>query len=86
MGNNLGNTSTHNQITQCDKISESELLPGDLAFLMDEKGVTTHVGIYAGKRDGKQVWIHENAAANNVSMDTVNYWTGYYRLHIMKEK
>lgn len=85
MGNNLGNTNTTGQIKMCKKISVGELLPGDLAFLMDKNGNTTHVGIYAGTNEnGEMVWIHENSHDNNVAVNTVSYWSGYYRLNIME--
>ena len=84
MNDNLGNMNTEGQIRQCSRIEKSQLLPGDLAFLM-ENGVTTHVGIYAGTNaSGEAVWIHENADDNNVSMNTVAYWNVYCRLNIMK--
>ena len=87
MNNNLGNTNTTGLIKQCRKISVSELQAGDLAFLMDKKGKTTHVGIYAGvNENGELVWIHENANDNNVAINTVSYWSGYYRLNIMEGK
>ena len=87
MNNNLGNTNTSGQIKMCRKISSGELLAGDLAFLMDTQGNTTHVGIYAGTNDkGEKVWIHENAHDNNVAVNTVSYWSGYYRLNIMEDK
>ena len=84
MGNNLGNTNTTGQIAQSYEISKEELQVGDLAFLM-ENGISTHVGIYAGKNEkGEAVWIHENAADVNVAMNTVNYWNLYCRLNFMK--
>ena len=85
MGNNLGNTNTTGQIKMCRQINASELLPGDLAFLMNKNGQTTHVGIYVGMNDkGERVWVHENANDNNVAVNTVSYWSGYYRLKIME--
>ncbi|WP_288957591.1 C40 family peptidase [uncultured Thomasclavelia sp.] len=85
MDNNLGNTNTTGQIKLCKKIEINELLAGDLAFLMDKNGKTTHVGIYAGmNKDGERVWIHENANDNNVAVNTVSYWSGYYRLKFME--
>lgn len=85
MNNNLGNTNTKGQITMCRKINSSELLPGDLGFLMDKQGNTTHVGIYAGRNEkGEMVWIHENSHDNNVAVNTVSYWSGYYRLNLME--
>lgn len=85
MGNNLGNTNTAGQIKMCRKIDINELLAGDLAFLMDKNGRTTHVGIYAGINEkGERVWIHENANDNNVAVNTVSYWSGYYRLNFME--
>lgn len=86
MNNNLGNTNTEGQIAQCKKITMDDLKPGDLAFLL-EGGISTHVGIYAGKNEkGEAVWIHENAGDNNVSMNTVSYWNLYCRLNIMNDK
>jgi len=85
MDNNLGNTNTSGQIKLCKKIDINELLAGDLAFLMDKNGKTTHVGIYAGMNEkGERVWIHENANDNNVAVNTVSYWSGYYRLKFME--
>lgn len=85
MNNNLGNTNTKGQIKMCSKVSSSEILPGDLAFLMDRQGNTTHVGIYAGRNEkGEMVWIHENSHDNNVAVNTVSYWSGYYRLNFME--
>lgn len=85
MNNNLGNTNTKGQINMCRKINASELLAGDLAFLIDKNGNTTHVGIYAGRNEkGEMIWIHENAHDNNVAVNTVSYWSGYYRLNIME--
>lgn len=87
MNDNLGNTNTTGLIKQCRKISVSELTAGDLAFLMDKNGKTTHVGIYAGvNENGELVWIHENANDSNVAINTVSYWSGYYRLNIMEGK
>lgn len=87
MNNNLSNTNTTGLIKQCKKISVQELTAGDLAFLMDKNGKTTHVGIYAGvNENGELVWIHENANDGNVAMNTVSYWSGYYRLNIMEGK
>lgn len=87
IGNNLGNTNTTGQIKQCIKISQAELLPGDLAFLIEADGSSSHVGIYAGRNTkGEAVWIHENAADNNVSVNTVSYWNLYCRLNIMQGK
>ena len=42
------------------------------------------MGIYAGKNaKGEAVWIHENSNDSNVAMNTVSYWSGYYRLNMM---
>lgn len=85
MNNNLGNTNTKGQIKMCRKINSNELLAGDLGFLMDKQGNTTHVGIYAGTNEkGEKVWIHENSHDNNVAVNTVSYWNGYYRLNMME--
>ena len=43
------------------------------------------LGIYAGKiSKGEAVWIHENSNDSNVAMNTVSYWSGYYRLNMME--
>lgn len=43
------------------------------------------MGIYAGKNaKGEAVWIHENSNDSNVAMNTVSYWSGYYRLNMME--
>ena len=85
MNNNLGNTNTSGQIKMCKKIAKQDLKAGDLAFLINKSGKTTHVGIYAGKNaKGEAVWIHENSNDSNVAMNTVSYWSGYYRLNMME--
>ena len=85
MNNNLGNTNTSGQIKMCKKIAKQDLKAGDLAFLINKSGKTTHVGIYAGNNaKGEAVWIHENSNDSNVAMNTVSYWSGYYRLNMME--
>lgn len=87
MNDNLGNTNTTGLIKKCKKISMQELQVGDLAFLMDKNGKTTHVGIFAGVNEsGENIWVHENANDNNVAINTVSYWSGYYRLNMMEGK
>lgn len=47
------------QYTNSTPISESELLPGDLGFLMNDRGTTDHVLIFAGyAEDGRRTWVH----------------------------
>lgn len=57
-------------------ISKSELKPGDVAFLHEPSASgTNHIGIYYGKdKNGKDLWIHENAQDGNVSCNDVDYW------------
>ena len=31
-----------------------------------------------------RLWIHENSNDSNVAMNTVSYWSGYYRLNMME--
>lgn len=67
------------------KNSKARSQSGYLAFLINKSGKTTHVGIYAGNNaKGEAVWIHENSNDSNVAMNTVSYWSGYYRLNMME--
>ena len=76
-------------------VKEKDLIPGDIAFLYDGKDTitskkdeegnpivkTNHVGIYVGKnKEGKNLWVHCNAADNTVALNTVSYWKRYERL------
>ena len=74
-------------------IDHDELLPGDLAFLMDGKDTVytdengqkcvrmNHVGIYMGKdENGEDLWCHSNAKDGTVSINSVSYWTRYMRI------
>jgi len=46
-----------------------------------------HVGIYVGTNEnGELMWIHENAADENVAPNTVTYWNAYRQLDIMEGK
>lgn len=58
-----------------------------LLLLFNKKDGSTHVGIYVGMNEkGERVCVHENANDNNVAVNTVSYWSGYYRLKIMDGK
>ena len=47
------------QYTNSYPITESELLPGDLGFLMNSSGTTDHVLIFAGyDPNGTRKWVH----------------------------
>lgn len=47
------------QYTNSTPVSESDLLPGDLGFLMNDQGTTSHVLIFAGyAEDGRRTWVH----------------------------
>ena len=61
------------QYTNSSAIRESELLPGDLGFLMNDSGTTDHVLIFAGyAEDGRRTWIH-SSSGSGVVHNTPNY-------------
>lgn len=76
IGNNFGNGNTRTLYGLSTQISKSELIPGDIAFLMSG-GVTTHVGLYIGNG----YWIHESSSKGNVALSTME-WDNYRRLSI----
>ena len=57
------------QYTNSSPISEADLLPGDLGFLMNAQGTTSHVLIFVGYTDsGARQWVHcESGAGVHVS-------------------
>lgn len=57
------------QYTNSSPITEAELLPGDLGFLMNAQGTTSHVLIFVGFTDsGERQWVHcESGAGVHVS-------------------
>lgn len=76
-------TSNFTTLLGMEKISYSELVPGDIALmhLPGATGGVNHIGIYAGKNTaGQDLWIHCNSSNCNVSCNSVNYWRHYYRL------
>lgn len=73
--NLLSTTSIRNSL---ETISYEELQIGDLG-LFGEDRIINHVGIYAG--DG--LWVHCNATAKTVSVDSVNF-TVYKRVPVEK--
>lgn len=61
------------QYTNSTPISESELLPGDLGFLMNAQGTTSHVLIFVGYTDeGKRQWVHSESGTG-VHVSTPRY-------------
>lgn len=88
-GDNLGNSNTvYIWDYKSYKISENELLPGDVGFEINydtNRNKGNHIGIYVGKDDnGNKVWIHEagkpfnNVVINNRSLPN------YRRINILK--
>lgn len=50
---------TWHQYTATTPITSAQLCPGDLGFMLNSSGKTTHVGIFVGiDSSGKQLWIH----------------------------
>ena len=61
------------QYTNSTPISEAELLPGDLGFLMNEGGTTDHVLIFVGyNEDGSRTWVHSESGIG-VHVNTPSY-------------
>lgn len=61
------------QYTNSTPVSEAELLPGDLGFLLDASGMTTHVLIFAGYgEDGLRKWVHSESGTG-VHLNTPRY-------------
>ena len=61
------------QYTNSTPISESELLPGDLGFLMNAQGTTSHVLIFVGYTDsGQRQWVHSESGTG-VHVSTPRY-------------
>ena len=61
------------QYTHSSPISESELLPGDLGFLMNAQGTTSHVLIFAGYTEsGARQWVHSESGTG-VHVSTPRY-------------
>lgn len=71
-------TTTVFNSSQCGNLkrlsSASELKVGDLGFMAG------HVGIFAGVKNGKLMWIHCNGSASNVSYGTCGF-SRFYRLN-----
>ena len=61
------------QYTHSSPISDSELLPGDLGFLMNAQGTTSHVLIFAGYTEsGARQWVHSESGTG-VHVSTPRY-------------
>jgi len=70
---------TWNQWDNTTAITEAELLPGDLGFMAVPGTVpVNHVLIYAGKKDGKQMWVH-CASGTGVVLNSPSYVTQFRR-------
>ncbi|MFT3951744.1 MAG: NlpC/P60 family protein [Oscillospiraceae bacterium] len=65
---------THSQWDNSFPITEDELLPGDLGFLMNEDGADwNHVLIYAGlSESGEKMWVH-CTGGSGVVLNTPSY-------------
>ena len=62
-------------------ISYNQLTPGDVALVRSPGSSGNHIGIYVGKNeDGKDIWVHCNDAANNVSCNNYSQWRYYYNI------
>ncbi|MCX7904789.1 MAG: C40 family peptidase [Caloramator sp.] len=69
--------SSYGQFISGQKISKSQLLPGDLVFFQTSKRGISHVGIYIG--NGK--FIHASSGAGYVTITSLNepYYSKRYR-------
>ena len=61
------------QYTNSTPISEADLLPGDLGFLMNDQGTTSHVLIFVGYTEsGARQWVHSESGTG-VHVSTPRY-------------
>lgn len=61
------------QYTNSSLLSEAELLPGDLGFLLNDQGTTDHVLMFAGyTEDGQRSWVHSEGGIG-VHVSTPRY-------------
>jgi hypothetical protein len=67
-------------------IAASELLPGDLAFLMEPSELTNHVGIYVGKDgNGKNRYVHCSYSGGGVVLNGYGGFVYFRRPQILRE-
>lgn len=72
---------TSNQWDGSKEISYAQLLPGDLAFMAVPGTVpVNHVLMYAGKKDGQDMWVHCSSSAGGVVFNTPSYKLYYRRV------
>jgi len=64
-----------------EKISASELQPGDLGLMAVPGTSSNHVGIFVGYNEsGQALWCHENASAGNVSVNNTTCFRYFYKI------
>ena len=74
-----GSTSTIT--TGMQRISASELKPGDLGLMAVPGSSSNHVGFFVGyDKNGHALWCHENSSAGNVSVNDTTCFRYYYRI------
>ena len=74
-----GSTSTITSGMQ--RISASELKPGDLGLMAVPGSSSNHVGFFVGyDKNGHALWCHENSSAGNVSVNDTTCFRYYYRI------
>lgn len=74
-GMNVGRLTAQGLYDKCQKISKSELKPGDLGFIKEGSKIT-HVGVY----NGNDEWVHSSSGQGQVVKEKTNIWTDYGRL------
>lgn len=71
--NVLQGGGTWHQYNSTTPITAAQLRPGDLGFIVNSSGRTTHVGIYLGKNSsGKRLWVHSQGGTG-VSVSTCGF-------------
>lgn len=78
-GTGIGAGSS-NQWSNSTAITKDQLLPGDLGFMAIPGTVSVnHVLVYAGMKDGKQMWVHCSSSGGGVVFNSPTYITQYRR-------
>ena len=73
VSNVLQGGGTWHQYNSTTPITAAQLRPGDLGFIVNSSGRTTHVGIYLGKdSSGRRLWVHSQGGTG-VSVSTCGF-------------
>lgn len=76
-------TATFTNSLGLQKISFSDLQPGDIGLENVPGSKSNHIGIFVkfDEKTGRAVWVHENSSNVNVGVNQTNCFRLYYRLN-----